>query len=158
MVNQWNSSGTSSQDSIRCSPAKKSKVYCTDCQKHQKISQEEFYCCRCSTTFPVEQKTMKKNVWQMLDSYLCMQEDLEKDNGHLLVQVLKRSGILVKRIVHKEFGITSRKRCCWNSQRADVQFSVLQLHCPEVNSKAKDNVNCRYTLQQTRKRLRLFFA
>ena len=24
-------------------------------------------------------KTMKKNVWQMLDSYLCMQEDLEKD-------------------------------------------------------------------------------
>ena len=31
---------------------------------------------------------MKKNVWQMLDSYLCTQEDLEKDNGHLLVLVL----------------------------------------------------------------------
>ena len=44
--------------------------------KHQKISQEEFYLCRCSTTFPVEPKTMKKNVWQMLNSYLCMQEDL----------------------------------------------------------------------------------
>ena len=33
-------------------------------------------------TFPVEQMTMKKNVWQMLDSYLCMQEDLAKDDGH----------------------------------------------------------------------------
>ena len=40
------------------------------------FSQEEFYSCRCSTTFPVEQKTMKKNVWQTLDSYLFMQEDL----------------------------------------------------------------------------------
>ena len=31
----------------------------------RKFSQEEFYSCRCSTTFPVEQKTMNKNVWQM---------------------------------------------------------------------------------------------
>ena len=32
----------------------------------------------------------KKNVWQTLDSYLCMQEDLEKDNGHSLVLVLRK--------------------------------------------------------------------
>ena len=102
------------------------------------------------------QKTMKKNVWQMLDSYLCMQEDLEKDNGHSLVLVLRKSGTLSKRTVHKEFGTKLQKGCCWNSLRADVQFSVLRLHCPEVNSKAKDMVNCRYTLQPTRKRLRLF--
>ena len=43
--------------------------------------------------FLVEQETMKKNVWQMLDSYLCMQEDLEKDNGHSLVLVLRKSGM-----------------------------------------------------------------
>ena len=80
MVSQWNSSGIFSQDSIRCSSAKKSKVYCADWEKHQKFAQEESFLCRCSTTFPVEQKTMKKNVWQMIDSYLCMQEeDLEKD-------------------------------------------------------------------------------
>ena len=36
-------------------------------------------------TFLVEQKTIKNNVWQTLDSYLCMQEDLVKDNGHSLV-------------------------------------------------------------------------
>ena len=43
-------------DSIRCSSAKKSKVFCTDWEKHQKFSQEEFYSCRCSTTFLVEQE------------------------------------------------------------------------------------------------------
>ena len=46
--------------------------------------------CRCSTTFLVEQKTMKKNVWTMFDSYLCVKEDMEKDNGHSLVLVLRK--------------------------------------------------------------------
>ena len=55
---EWNIS----QDSIRCSSVKKSKVYCTDWEKHQKFSQEESYSCRCSTTFPLEQKTMKKRM------------------------------------------------------------------------------------------------
>ena len=41
--------------------------------------------------------------------------------------------------------------------KADVQFSVLRLHFSEVNSKAKDMVNCRFTMQPTKKRLRLFF-
>ena len=70
----------------------------------------------------------------------------------------EKSGTLSKKTVHKESGTKLQKGCCWNSLRADVQFSVLRLHCPEVNSKAKDMVNCRYTLQPTRKRLRLFFA
>ena len=81
--------------------------------------------------FFVEQDTMKKNVWQMLDSYLCTQEDLEKDNGHSLVLVLRRSGTLSKKTVLKENGTKWRKGCCWNSQRADVQFSVLRPHCPD---------------------------
>ena len=37
---------------------------------------------------------MKKNVWHTLKSYLCMQEDSEKDNGHSLVPVPKRKCIL----------------------------------------------------------------
>ena len=114
--------------------------------KHQKLSQEEFSLCRCSTTFPVTVKAMKKNVWQMPKSSPYLQRSLVLDSGHLLVQVLKRSGILWKRIAHKEFGIISRTRCCWNSQKADVLFSVQQLHCPGVISKAKDTENCRYIL------------
>ena len=31
--------------------------------------EKEHYLCRCSTTFPVEPKTMKKNVWQMPNSF-----------------------------------------------------------------------------------------
>ena len=69
-----------------------------------------------------------------------------------------RNGIPWKRIAHKELVITSRKRCCWNSQKADVQFSVQQLHYPGASSKAKDTVNCLYTMHPIWKRLRLLFA
>ena len=54
--------------------------------RHQRISQEELYSCRCSTTSLVEHKTMKKNVWQMLKSSLYMQEYLEQDSGHFSVR------------------------------------------------------------------------
>ena len=37
-------------------------------------------------------------------------------------------------------------------------FSVQQLHCPGVISKAKDTENCRYILLQIKKQLRPFFA
>ena len=63
-----------------------------------------------------------------------------------------------KNTVLKEFGITSRQRCCWNSQKADIQFSVQQLHCPGVSSKPKDTENCLYILMRIIKQLRLFFA
>ena len=59
-----------------------------------------------------------------------------------------------KRTVHKEFGTISR---CWNSQKADVRFSVLRPHCPEVNSEAKDMGNCRFTLLPLMQQLKLFF-
>ena len=42
----------------------------------------------------VDQKTTKKNVWQLPNSFLYLQEDLEKDNGHSLVLVLRKSGTL----------------------------------------------------------------
>ena len=107
-------------------------------------------------TFLVTRKTMKKNVWQMQKSSPHLQRSLVLDNGHLVVQVPKRSGILWKRIAHKEFGIIPRKRCCWNLQKADVQFSVQQLHCPGVSSKAKDTANCPYILLRIITQLRLF--
>ena len=56
-----------------------------------------------------------------------------------MVPVPNRSGILWKRIVHKEFGITSRTKCCWNPLMADVQFCVFRPHCPGVNSEAKEH-------------------
>ena len=82
----------------------------------------------------------------------------KRDNGHLLVLVRKRSGTVSVKAVHKEYGTILLKVCWWNSQKADVQCSALRAHCPEVNSKAKDMENCRYTMQPIWKRLRLFFA
>ena len=68
------------------------------------------------------------------------------------------SSILVKRIVHKELGIISRTKCCWNSQKADILFSVQRHHCPGVYSRAKDMENCQYTSLQIIQQLKLFFA
>ena len=90
--------------------------------RHQRVSQEESHLCRCSTTFLVDQKTMKKNAWRMPNSFFCMQRDLEKDNGHSLVLALKRSGTVSVKTVHKEHGTIWLKGCCWNSQKVDVQF------------------------------------
>ena len=54
-------------------------------------------------------------------------------------------------------GIILRKKCCWNSQKADILFSAQQLHCPGVNSRAKDMENCRYTSLQMNTQLKQFF-
>ena len=62
----------------------------------------------------------------MPNSYLRTREDLEKDNGHLLVLVLRKSGNLSVKTVHKESWTQLQKGCCWNLPRADVQFSALR--------------------------------
>ena len=53
---------------------------------------------------------MKKNVWQMPKSSLYMQRSLVWDNGHSLVLVLRKSGTLSKKTVHKEFGTKIAER------------------------------------------------
>ena len=109
-------------------------------------SQEGLYSCRCSTTSPVDQETLKKNASQMPISFLFLQEDLEQDNGHLLVLVLKSSGSLSVEIVPKVNGAIWWKGCCWNSHKADVQFSVLQVHCPKrLKSKGHGKLSMHYS-------------
>ena len=81
----------------------------------------------------------RKNVWKTLKlvSFVCMR-NLVKDNGHSLVLVPKRSGILWKKTWStRNLGSKLQKGCCWNLLRADVQFSVLQLHCPGGQLKSK---------------------
>ena len=67
------------------------------------------------------------------------------DSGHLLVQLLRRNGILGKRIVHKEFGIISRKRCCWNSLKAfPCNDSIVQEYAQKQRTrKTVDSLCCR---------------
>ena len=75
---------------------------------------------------------MKKNAWQMPNSFLSMRKDSEQDNGHFSVSVLRKSGTVSVKTVHKEYGTIWLKGCCWGLQKADVQISALQVHCPEV--------------------------
>ena len=60
MESRPNLSGTSSQDSQRCSSAVKSMIYCATLEKHQKFSQKELYSCQCSMTSPVTEKGNKE--------------------------------------------------------------------------------------------------
>ena len=76
---------------------------------------------------------------------------------HLLDQVLRRNGILSK-TVHKEPETILRKKCCWNSQKADILLSVQRLHCPGVFSRAKGVENCLYTSLQIKTQLIQFIA
>ena len=63
-------------------------------------------------------------------------------------QVLKRSGIL-QRIVHKVLGIILRNKCCWNSQKVDILFSVQRLHCPGVfKSKGRGKLSIHFTADE----------
>ena len=78
--------------------------------RHQRISQEELSSCRCSTTSHGDLKTMKKNASQMLNSFLYMRRDSEQDNGHFLVRVQRKSGILSVQIVHKVNGTEWQRR------------------------------------------------
>ena len=79
------------------------------------------------------------------------------DSGHLLDQVLSKSGIL-PRTVHKEPGTTLRNRRCWNLLKVEILFSVQRLHCPGVVSKAKGEESCQYTSLQIKTQLIQFIA
>ena len=95
-----------------------------------------------------EPRTSRSRKRQRTGRTLFMLRSLVLDNGHSCVQVPKRSGILWKRTVRKEFGTISRKRCCWNSPKAHVQFSVLRPHCPEVNSKGHGKLSIHFAATQ----------
>ena len=74
----------------------------------------------CVTTFLVEHKTMNKNAWHMLKSSLHMQRNFEKDNGHSLVPVPKRSGVPWREHSTRNLGPYRGKGCCENLPKAHV--------------------------------------
>ena len=98
-------------------------------------------------TSPVTEKAMKKNAWQMPESSKYLREDLVLDNGHSLVQVLKRSGILRKRAVHKELGIISRTKCCWNFAESGhpIFRATTPLSRRELKSKGHGKLSIHFT-------------
>ena len=109
-------------------------------------------------TSPVTEKATKMNAWQMPESLKYLREDLVLDNGHLLVQVLRRSGIL-PRTIHKEpWDNIADEMLLEFAESGHPYLPCKQLHCPGVSSKAKDVENCRYTSPQMILQLTQFFS
>ena len=132
------SSGNFFQDAVRCSSATKSKVYCTDWEKHQKFSQEEFYLCRCSMTFPVDQKTTKKNVWQMPNSYLCTRGDLEKGQWSFIGPGSEKKWYCISGDSRQGVWDNIAERMLLEfAEKWTSYFPCKREHCPEVDSKSK---------------------
>ena len=106
MESRRNSSGTPSHDLIRCSSATKVKSLLSKYGETPEnfpgiiLFMSMFNDISCGTRDNEEEclagarLVSFKNFWQTLDSYLCTQENLVKDNGHSLVLVPKRIGIL----------------------------------------------------------------
>ena len=106
-----------------------------------------FYDISCAT------KDNQKNVWQRPKSYLCMLENLERTMSIYWSWFSEKVVLYQWRQSTRNPGQNCRKRGIF--LKADVQFSVQQLHRKGVSSKAKDTENCRYILLPLRKQVRL---
>ena len=75
---------------------------------------------------------------------------MEKDNGHLLVPVLRRSGAL---------SVKDSPQGIWDKIAEKDVVGIRRKRVSDFpNSEVKDMENCRFTLVPLNKQLRLFFA
>ena len=123
-----------------------------------------------------ENFTGRTIVMSMFNDISCGSRDNEKEcesNAQLVSLYAKRFGIgqwsfLGPGSEGKWFSVgAGSPRGEWDgvggrdvgsSRKAGIQFSVMQVHCPEVNSEAKAVENCRDTFVLIWIRLKLFFA
>ena len=113
------------------------------------ISLDGLSSCRCSTTSHGDLKKMCKNANQSLKSFRFMQIDFHQEDGH-------SSDLDQKKKWYSTLDRVSEQRMI-NFVKADAQFSVSRVHCPEERSKAKVVENSQNTSALMKKRLKLFF-
>ena len=78
--------------------------------------------------------------------------------GHSSDLDQKRSVILAMLADHEENGTESLNWWWSNSEKADTQFSVPRVYCPEERWKAEEVEHYQYTSELVGERLKLFFA
>ena len=103
-------------------------------------------------------KTMNVNALPMPHLWLYLPKDVHQDDGHSSDLDQKRSGILLTLTYHEENGTESLNWWWSRSEKADTQFSVPRVHCPEERAEAKEVENYRYTSVPMGIRLKLFLA
>ena len=96
----------------------------------------------------VTEKATKTKVWQMPESSKYLREDLGLDNGHLLDQILKRSGIL-QRIVHKELGIIGEEMLLEFAESGHPTFrATTPLSRGQLKSKGHEKLSIHFAADQ----------
>ena len=95
-------------------------------------------------------KDNEEKCWQMLDSYLCVQEDLEKDNGHSLVLDLRKSGTLSVKTVHKESGTKLAERMLLEFAESGCPIfrATTPLSRGQLRSKGRGKLSIHYAADQ----------
>ena len=82
---------------------------------------------------------MKKNVWQMPKSSSILAKKFGIGQWSFIGPGSEKKWYSIEEnSPTRSIGTIWLKGCCWNSQKAVVQFSALRLHCPGEISKAKD--------------------
>ena len=144
MESRPNSSGTSSQDSQRCSSVVKSMIYwATWGQTPETFTGRLLF----MSMFNDISCDRKGNNDECLANAETVKV-LARRFGYWTMVIYwtrfwKRSGIL-QRIVHKELGIIIAEEMLLEfAESGNILLSVQRLHCPGVNSRAKDMENCR---------------
>ena len=146
MESRLNSSGTSSRDSQSCSSVIKSMIYWATWDKHQRLSQEEFYLCQCSMTSPDRNDNEAE----------CLA------NAETVKVLARRFGVGQWSFIgpgseNKWYSAENSPQWAWDHIAEDMLLEFAEsghpifratTHCPEAFSRAKDVENCQYTSPQ----------
>ena len=151
-----------SQDSIRCAQWRSRKFTVEIRRDTREFHRKDYIHVDVQRHF-LWIKRKRKNARRMPNSFLWLQKDLEQDNGHSLVLVLKRSGTVSVKTVHKENGTIWRKGWCWNLQKVVVQSFALRAHSlsrGRLKSKGhgKLSIHCASDLETTETLFRIIVS
>ena len=109
-------------------------------------------------TSPVDQKTTKKNVWQMPNSFLFLQNRFGTGQWSFIGPGSEKKWYCISEDSPQGVWDNIAERMLVEFAENGCPIFRATSTCPEVNSIAIGMENCRYTMQPIWKRLRLFFA
>ena len=118
-----NSSATFPQDSTRCSSAVKSKLHWADWRNTRKFHMKNSLDVDVQRHFLWNERQRRMSGTRSSCIFICK---VWYKTMVIHWSRFRKEVVFYERKVHKEFGTISRKRCCWNSQKSNVQFSVLR--------------------------------
>ena len=156
--NRWNSSGNFRRIHYIAARPRSPKVPFENEHRARRIERTDHLHVDLKKTSHGDLKTINRNATWASSSFLFVRKDFHQEEGHSSYMDQKRSGILLMLTDHKENGTESLNWWWSNSEKADTQFSVPRVHCPEEHSKAKEVEIFLYTSELMENDWNRFFA